>query len=92
MSSYCHSMPEPHPIIVLVIQDAGFGGITKLRHLKVDHGLVTTLVERWRPETNTFHLSTRECTITLQIVYTHFISFLTFTYFFYFKYSINMKK
>jgi len=48
--------------------DAGFGSVAKLRHLKVDHGLVTTLVERWRPETHTFHLSIGECSITFQDV------------------------
>ena len=46
MSSYYHSMPEPHPSIVPIIQEAGFGGVAKLRHLKVDHSLVTALVER----------------------------------------------
>jgi len=61
-------MPEPHPSIVPIIEEAGFGGVAKLRHLKVDHGLVTALVERWRPETHTFHFPTRECTITLQDV------------------------
>jgi len=39
-------MPEPHPIILPIIEDAGFGGVAKLRHLKVDHGLVTAFVER----------------------------------------------
>ena len=68
MSSYCHSMPEPHPTIVPIIQEAGFGGVAKLRHLKVDHGLMTALVERCRPETHTFHFPTGECTITLQDV------------------------
>ena len=68
MSSYCHSMPEPHPSIVPIIQEAGFGGVAKLRHLKVDHDLVTALVERWRPETHTFHFPTGECSITLQDV------------------------
>ena len=68
MSSYYHSIHEPHPSIVPVIQEAGFGGMAKLRHLKVDHGLVTALVERWRLETYTFHFPTGECTITLEDV------------------------
>jgi len=61
-------MLEPYPNIVPVLQDVGFGNVTKLRHLKVDHGLVTTLAERWRPKTHTFHFSIGECTITLQDV------------------------
>jgi len=65
VSSYYHFMLKPHPSIVHVLQDAGFGSVAKLSHLKVDHGLVTALVERWRLETHTFHLSIRECTITL---------------------------
>jgi len=28
--------------------------------------VITTLVERWRTETQTFHLLISECTITLQ--------------------------
>jgi len=46
VSSYCHSMPEPHPSIVPIIQEAQFSGVDKLRHLKVDHSLVTALVEK----------------------------------------------
>jgi len=64
-------MPEPHPTILLVIEDAVFGGVAKFKHLKIDHGLVICLVERWRSETHNFHLSTRECTITLQDVSLH---------------------
>ena len=71
MSSYYHSMSEPHPTIVPVIENVGFGGVAKLRHLKVNHGLVTVLVERWRPKTHISHLPIGECIITLQDVSLH---------------------
>ena len=32
---------------------------------KIDHALVTSFVDRWRPETSTFHFPTGEITITL---------------------------
>ncbi|KAK5824527.1 hypothetical protein PVK06_019303 [Gossypium arboreum] len=35
---------------------------------KFDLALISMLVERWRPETNTFHLPCSECTITLKDV------------------------
>ena len=35
---------------------------------KIDHGLITTLVERWQLETYTFHLPYGEMSITLQDV------------------------
>ncbi|KAH0761409.1 hypothetical protein KY290_017482 [Solanum tuberosum] len=36
--------------------------------MQYDHALVTTMVERWRPETHCFHLPFGEVTITLQDV------------------------
>ncbi|XP_020208139.1 serine/threonine-protein phosphatase 7 long form homolog [Cajanus cajan] len=66
--SYRHSMSEPHPLIVPILEEVGFSGVANLRHLKVDHALITALVERWRPETHTFRFPTGECTIRLEDV------------------------
>ncbi|KAJ7950376.1 serine/threonine-protein phosphatase 7 long form-like [Quillaja saponaria] len=45
---------------------AGFGGVIKVQFISLDLHLMTTLVERWRSETHTFHLPHNEATITLQ--------------------------
>ena len=47
---------------------AGFYGIYHLGNIIIDWPLITCLVERWWPETHTFHVPIGEMTITLQDV------------------------
>ena len=48
--------------------DAGFDTMSRLGRVQLDHSLLTVLVERWRPETHTFHLHHGEMTVTLMDV------------------------
>ncbi|XP_065635837.1 serine/threonine-protein phosphatase 7 long form homolog [Quercus suber] len=54
------------PRIAAYITDAGLDGLLRVPHMDLDHALITALVERWRSETHSFHLSHGEMTITLQ--------------------------
>jgi len=57
----------PEEIIPLHRQ-SGFYWIMKMSYLKINSSLITALIERWTPETHTFHMRCRKCTITLQDV------------------------
>ena len=46
----------------------GFYGVYRLGHIVINWPLITCLIERWRPETHTFHVPVGEMTITLQDV------------------------
>ncbi|KAL8098032.1 hypothetical protein AgCh_030966 [Apium graveolens] len=50
------------------LQSSGFYGVVRVSALQLDWSLLSALVERWRPETHTFHLPMGELTITLEDV------------------------
>ncbi|CAN0872771.1 Serine/threonine-protein phosphatase 7 long form homolog, partial [Linum grandiflorum] len=50
------------------LQEVGLLPFERLAAFTPDPHLITALMERWRPETNTFNMYHKECSITLQDV------------------------
>ncbi|XP_048612390.1 protein MAIN-LIKE 1-like [Brassica napus] len=51
-----------------LVDKAGFGLFRRIGPMTLNNSLISALVERWRRETNTFHLPLGETTITLDEV------------------------
>ncbi|KAK4278979.1 hypothetical protein QN277_016748 [Acacia crassicarpa] len=56
------------PKQIELVQKAGFGYLRSIPAISLDNPLISALVERWRRETNTFHLNVGEMTVTLKDV------------------------
>ncbi|KAL0404243.1 UNVERIFIED_CONTAM: Serine/threonine-protein phosphatase 7 long form [Sesamum radiatum] len=59
---------DMHVRVLEVLHQIGFYGVYRCGRLIYDCHLITTLVERWRPETHTFYFHVGEATITLEDV------------------------
>ncbi|MBA0686982.1 hypothetical protein Goari_014545 [Gossypium aridum] len=66
--TYIRNLPvPPSHLIEPYLRDVDFSHVALVgRGCKLDPTLVSALVERWRPEMHTFHLSCNECTMTLK--------------------------
>ncbi|CAN0861392.1 Serine/threonine-protein phosphatase 7 long form homolog, partial [Linum grandiflorum] len=62
------NIPPYHSRYERFLLDLDFFPIVQVSHLVPDIELCTSLIERWRLETNTFHMYHGEMTITLEDV------------------------
>ncbi|MED6172183.1 hypothetical protein PIB30_047722 [Stylosanthes scabra] len=56
---------SPPDVLIPYIREVDFGGPLEMRSFDYDMSLLSAVVEKWRPETHSFHLAWGECTITL---------------------------
>ncbi|KAG8489806.1 hypothetical protein CXB51_017888 [Gossypium anomalum] len=68
---YIRNMSGPPSLLIEnYLREVRFWHVTTTgQGCKLDPKLISDLVERWRPETHTFHLPCGECTITLEDVH-----------------------
>ncbi|KAA3465584.1 Protein viaA [Gossypium australe] len=58
----------PDERLMPYLEQAGLGSAALIRTFDLRYDLISALVERWRPETYTFHFPCGECTVTLEDV------------------------
>ncbi|XP_025670334.1 serine/threonine-protein phosphatase 7 long form homolog [Arachis hypogaea] len=65
-----HYMPPDryNPIVEGYLRDTDFYHVSQIGVVQCQSALVNALVERWRPETHTFHFPVGECAVTLEDV------------------------
>ena len=61
-------MMPPRAEIREHLRQAGIDRVAEICQMQINGPIINALVERWRPETHTFHLPCGECTVTLEDV------------------------
>ncbi|QHN85379.1 uncharacterized protein DS421_16g536930 [Arachis hypogaea] len=57
-----------NPIVEGHLRDIGFYNVSQIGVVQCQSALVNALIERWRPETHTFHFPVGECVVMLEDV------------------------
>ncbi|XP_019434841.1 PREDICTED: serine/threonine-protein phosphatase 7 long form homolog [Lupinus angustifolius] len=68
-SRSCFWPSIPSEPMLQVIYNAAFGNLLTLGAVEINNHILLALIERWRPETHTFHFPCGEATVTFQVAY-----------------------
>ncbi|QHO20288.1 uncharacterized protein DS421_11g336660 [Arachis hypogaea] len=65
-----HYMPSDRYNLIVegYLRDTGFYHVSQIGVVQYQSALINALIERWRPETHTFHFPVGECAVTLEDV------------------------
>ncbi|XP_052109241.1 serine/threonine-protein phosphatase 7 long form homolog [Arachis duranensis] len=67
----CDHLHPPDPynqIVEAQLRETGFYYVSQIGVIKGQSAMINVLIERWRPETHTFHFPVGECAVTLEDV------------------------